>query len=245
MSAPSDEPAAVMLVAPARKRGRPPGPTTNYTTQDMQGRVHKRNLPPFRVQPEANNSRAADQQETPCDHHTDISTASASRPEPSGSPLPVDDGCAYPLGLASPDVAGQASPSSVKGQELDDLDSYARQLSIYLGRCFLPVHLAESSHKQAVFCVPGWDSARCQLSLKSCYLPGFRLTSFADSEQLTWWCDCHHTLESARSMFANTDYSEHPSDWLEGRAEKCMHIKALEVHAATTLVLRTAHTTPG
>ncbi|KAL0041996.1 hypothetical protein WJX77_000269 [Trebouxia sp. C0004] len=53
--------------------------------------------------------------------------------------------------------------------------------------------------------------------------------SFEDGEQLTWWCDCHHTLESARSMFANAGFPAQPSEWLEGRAEKCLHIKALEV----------------
>ncbi|KAL0042379.1 hypothetical protein WJX77_010624 [Trebouxia sp. C0004] len=30
-------------------------------------------------------------------------------------------------------------------------------------------------------------------------------------------------------MFAHADFLEQPSEWLEGRADKCLHIKALEV----------------
>ena len=53
--------------------------------------------------------------------------------------------------------------------------------------------------------------------------------TFADGDCLTWWCDCHHSLESARNMFANADFPNQPADWLEGRADMCLHLKALEV----------------
>ena len=36
-------------------------------------------------------------------------------------------------------------------------------------------------------------------------------------------------------MFANTDYPEQPSDWLEARPDKCVHIKSLEVYSAAQL----------
>jgi hypothetical protein len=123
-----------------------------------------------------------------------------------------------------------------EAQEQIDVCSYARQLSGCLGVRLKPLHVAESSDRQAVFCLPDWDQKGSQHSLKSFHLPGLRLALFADGEQLTWWCDCHHTLESACNMFATTDYLEQPSDWLEARPDKCVHIKALEVNPAAQLV---------
>ena len=57
----------------------------------------------------------------------------------------------------------------------------------------------------------------------SFHLPGVWLALFADGEHLTWWCDCHHAMESTCNIFANIDYPERS----DGRPDKCHHIKAL------------------
>ena len=233
MCASADDVSPVDVAAPSRKRGRPPEPRPTYTTQDMHGHVSKRVLSPFRVSaPGAKRVRAADQQEDT----GDLNMASASTPLPAA--LNDHGVCRSPElspGLASVDD-GSPGFDLMEAQEKNDICSYARQLSGYLGIAFQPLHVHESSDRQAVFCFPDWDQKGSQLSLKSFHLPGLRLALSADGEQLTWWCDCHHTLESARNMFANTDYPEQPSDWLEGRADKCLHIKALEVYSAAQLV---------
>ena len=34
----------------------------------------------------------------------------------------------------------------------------------------------------------------------------------------------------ARTIFVHQDFPDQPSDWLDGRADKCEHIEALEVY---------------
>lgn len=222
------------------KRGRPPGKRCNYTTQDAEGRIFKRVLSPFKAKaPASKRSCAADQQGIPIDQNR----AAEALPfplDPASSASILDDLFRSPegfTGLASTDVAYL---NSTKFPEQVDTSSYARQLSAYLGINFKPLHAAESSARQAVFCFPEWDEQACELSFKSFHLPGVWLALFEDGEHLTWWCDCHHTMESARNMFANIDYSQQPAEWLDGRPDKCQHIKALEVQAMEQLAISTA-----
>jgi len=54
-----------------------------------------------------------------------------------------------------------------EAQEQIDVCSYARQLSGCLGVRLKPLHVAESSDRQAVFCLPDWDQKGSQHSLKA------------------------------------------------------------------------------
>jgi len=44
---------------------------------------------------------------------------------------------------------------------------------------------------------------------RNCYLPGIQVASFEDREKLAWWCESHHTLESAHSM--STEHADLPT----------------------------------
>lgn len=228
--APGLEPASASMEGrTSRKRGRPRGRRCTYMTQDCYGNIIREPLSPFKVQKlTAGDVSTADQQPDLQRHLVGGMSTQPDTADAMGSPqssLAQDQ-------LDSPDVSPAAantdSPDAIETEQ-PDVTSYARQLSAYLGLQFKPVHCAQTSEKQACFCLPDWDPAACKLSVKKFHLPGIRVVSFEDGEQLTWWCDCHHTLESARSMFAHADFPEQPSEWLEGRADKCLHIKALEV----------------
>ena len=214
-----------------RKGGRPPGKQRNYTTQDAHGRVIKRVLSPFRAKPSASKrSCTADQHDSPT-HQNRTAQVPASPSEPAPSEPVLDDAFHSPEGSAGPASTDVADLNCAKALEQVDTSNYARQLSAHLGVRFKPLHATEESAREAVFCFPDWDEQACELSFKSFHLPGLRLALFADGEHLTWWCDCHHTMESARNMFANTGHPEQPSEWLDGRPDKCHHLKALQVQA--------------
>ena len=110
-------------------------------------------------------------------------------------------------------------PFSLVAEEQLEITDYARQLSTQLGAKFKPVSCKQQSGTQACFCFPHWSQTSSSLT-KQYHLPGTRLTAFEVGQHVTWWCVCCHSLESARSSFANTDFPDLPSDWLEGMAEK-------------------------
>ncbi|DBA94637.1 TPA: hypothetical protein ACH3X1_002209 [Trebouxia sp. C0004] len=214
----------------SRKRGRPPGRRCTYMTQDCHGNIIRKLLSPFKVQKlTAGDVSTADQQNGLPDLHRHLVGGVFTQPDSADAMGSPQSSVAYDQNdspVVSPAAANADSPDAIETEQ-PDVISYARQLSAYLGLHFIPVHCAQTSEKH--FCLPDWDPAACKLSVKKFHLPGIRKVSFEDGEQLTWWCDCHHTLESARSMFANAGFPAQPSEWLEGRAEKCLHIKALEV----------------
>lgn len=142
----------------------------------------------------------------------------------------------------SPSVSSphEQSPASPEAEEQLDVTAYARQLSAHLGANFKPVSCEEQSGTQSCFCFPHWSQSTSSLT-KQYHVPGIRLTTFEDGQHMTWWCDCCHSLDSARKTFANTDFPDLPSDWLEGRADKCVHLKALEVRACYASSLPSTH----
>lgn len=154
--------------------------------------------------PASKRSCAADQQGIPIDQNR-AAEALPSPLDPAPLASALDDVFQSPEGSTSFASTNVPYLNSTKAPEQVDASSYARQLSAHLGINFKPPHAAKSSARQAVFCFPEWEQA-CKLSFKSFHLPGVRLALFADSEHLTWWCDCHRTMESARIKFANIDY---------------------------------------
>lgn len=113
-------------------------------------------------------------------------------------------------------------------RQLTNHAQYAGQLTNFLGSNFPPVICPETSDRQACFCLPQWNQTQGKLDLQAFHLPGVRMATFEDGEHLTWWCGCTYSLESARDIFANKDFPDRSSAWLEGRAQKCCHLKALE-----------------
>ena len=206
-----------------RGRGRPRGRRCMHITADDYGNAYEEALSPFKLQ------RVSVQQSRPDQagpSHT-----------PEAGQRGFDDSLLDAQRLAQrfqDDHSPSSPPDAVESVDtqpahLDDQVQYARQLSGYLGRGFLPVNSPAASDRQACFCLPHWDAAAGKLSLQEFHLPGLRLSVFDGGQQLTWWCDCTYELESARDAFANHDYPDTPSAWLDDRPDKCCHIKALEV----------------
>ena len=106
-------------------------------------------------------------------------------------------------------------------RQLTDHAQYAGQLSSFLG-----------SETQACFCLPQWNEIRTSLTYKPficlvyAWLP-LRTRSIS-------WFDCTYSLESARDIFANKYFPDRSSAWLEGRAQKCCHLKAFEANSRET-----------
>ena len=67
-----------------------------------------------------------------------------------------------------------------------------------------------------------------KLDLQAFLQPGVRMATFEDRQHLTRWCDCTCSLESAKKEFPDRS-----SAWLEGRAQKCCHLKALEASCSS------------
>ena len=202
-----------------RKPGRPRGPTSDFTYITEVCRVTNEVVPPFKRQRTPSRSRAADQveaaAESPVEHSSSSFTAeSAALQYGESNQLPNDS-------LLDPPIEPEAA-------ELSDLAQYASKPSGTLGSNFLPVNHVGPPANQACFCLPHWNQRLGKLDLQAFHLPGIRMASFEDGEHLTWWCDCAYSLESAREAFANHDFPDRSSAWLDGRAEKCCHIKALE-----------------
>ena len=121
-------------------------------------------------------------------------------------------------------------PASTEHAALDveDVHVYAHHLvSVGLQALNTPV----AAERQACFCIPQLDQAKQQLNLRNFCLPAVRMIELADGAHLTWWCTCDHTLESSRSIFAYRDYPNMTAEFLDGRADQCLHVKALEVSA--------------
>ena len=222
-----------MAEAAGCKRGRPSGPSKRYMTQDAYGNIRHTHLSPFNVR--RTRARAAGVQDLPDNmlDHDNVAAADADLDASMAGTLGTPEGAHQPPeGMSTPSSAALSdSPGAVQAEQYD-LFSYARQLAGNFGADFRPVCSADNSTKQACFCVPDWNPATAALTAKRFHLPGLRLVTFADGDYLTWWCDCHHSLESARNMFANADFPNQPSDWLEGRAEMCLHLKALEASSS-------------
>ena len=219
-----------MHEAPGRKRGRPAGPSRTYTTQDAQGNVSKTHLSPFAgPRTRARRAGSPDQPVTILEHES-LAAPSAALEASAGDCQGTPESAPHTLEpMSPPPTAALAdSPGAVQPDQ-PDLYSYARQLAGYLGGDFRPVCCVGEPTKQACFCIPDWNPIAAALNAKRFHLPGLRSVTFADGDCLTWWCDCHHSLESARNMFANADFPHQPADWLEGRPDMCIHLKALEV----------------
>lgn len=201
----------------ARKRGRPKGPQRTYMSQDSYGNVYHKSLSPHKA-PKTASAAAQLSDQLDCTDQAEPAFISS-------TPQHMDDAVLSPQTSA----ASEQQQSILEAEAQLDITSYARQLSAFLGPRFKPVLCTEPSDQQACYCLPAWDQRTSTLNVKQFHLPGIRMTAFEDGQHYTWWCDCHHALESARTIFAHQDFPDQPSDWLDGRADKCEHIEALEV----------------
>lgn len=206
-----------------RKRGRPRGRRRMHITVDDYGNIYEEALSPFKLQ------RVSVEQSLP-DQAGPPRTSEARKRECTNStlnPAPLKQPFQHTHSPAPPPEADDNATTQLA--HLTDHVEYARQLSGYLGRGFLPVNCFGASGRQACFCLPQWNEAAHKLNLREFHLPGIRLSVFEDEQQLTWWCDCTNCLKSARDSFANHDYPDISSACHANRPDKCCHIKALEV----------------
>ena len=219
---------------PCKKRGRPPGKARTLHCLDEQCNIVCQPL-----KPPAEFRRAVSE-------NTEVSDVIFGQTDQADFELSPAQGLSPHLasqdfGLPSPPeiYVSPSAPASAAGAalltEVNECRVYAQQL---LTMALQPLNCSQQSSRQACFCVPDWNQSKQKLNYSKFLLPAVRLTEMADGQQhLVWWCSCDHQLDSNRAMFAYHDYTSFSVEYLEGRADQCIHLQALEVHCSCSNVV--------
>ena len=217
---------------PCVKRGRPPGKARTLHCLDEHCRIVRQPLKQFAEFRRASSEEDPEQSDQLDFQHSDQLDFQQISPSPH-PPSPGQQFGDYhsPLSEAVPSptntLPATAAALTASTSEYSDVRIYAQHL---LTMQLQPLHSAMDSSRQACFCVPEWHQAKQQLDYNKFLLPAVRLTELADEQlHLVWWCSCEHQLESNRAIFAYHDHTLFSVEHLEGRADQCIHIQAIEV----------------